>query len=195
MWPRFGWAWREGSQVGNAKCSKLTFEHQKRERWWKIQSGHVRSCKHLAIGCIYTTGKQNDRPTSNRKKWARNSQSVHRIRATAGWRHSFASTAKWKRSCSIKLGATQKKTIRVCTSPTNLKGYMVSRHVSFKCCIFKISISQNLSSTCLTAVFMSNSHFSLCRCLCDGIECYCHVTIGCFTFLCVHPNPQHLTFC
>ncbi len=28
------------------------------------------------------------------------------FRATAGWRHSFASTGKWKRSCSIKLGAT-----------------------------------------------------------------------------------------
>lgn len=52
-----------------------------------------------------------------------------------------------KRSCSIKLWKTT-RIMRVCTSPTNLKEYMVSRHMSLHCCMFKTSISQNLSSTC-----------------------------------------------
>ena len=73
---------------------------------------------------------------------------------------------------------------------------MVSRHISLHCCIFKPSISQNLSSTCLTAVFMSNSNFWLCRCLCDGIACYFHVTISYYLTVltsCVsQPSTPHL---
>ena len=62
--------------IPNAPNSVLNIK--KRERWWKIRNGHVRSCKHVAIGCISTKGKQNNRPTSHRKKWGTNSQSVHK---------------------------------------------------------------------------------------------------------------------
>ena len=67
--------------IPNAPNSVLNInkkENWNNQKWWKIRNGHARSCKHVTIGFISTKGKQNKRPTSNRKKWATNSQSVHK---------------------------------------------------------------------------------------------------------------------
>ena len=77
LWPRFGWAWREGSQVGNAKCSKLSFEHQRKG---KMMKDTKRTCTKLQTCCngLYLyQGKTIQLPTEKE-----------------GSRHSFASKAK-----------------------------------------------------------------------------------------------------
>ena len=97
----------------------------------------------------------------------------------------------------VPLSWGQHKKNNVCLHVSNKsQGVHGGRHISLHCCIFKPSISQNLSSTCLTAVFMSNSNFWLCRCLCDGIACYFHVTISYYLTVlpsCVsQPSTPHL---
>ena len=181
--PRFRLVRRVRSQVGHTKWSKLSFEHQQKGKSNMMKDTKrtsKRTCTKLQTCCKWLylyQGKTKQRTNFQQTKM--------------GHKQSICTS---KRSCSIKLWKTP-KIMCVCTSPTNLQEYMVSKHISLHCCMFKTSISQNLSSTCLTAVFMSNSNSSLCRCLCYCIACYCHDAMllsHVFTLLCVHPSTPNL---